>query len=145
MKSIDRSRPLCTRNDTAPIHLRHFQSRLQKTNGRWTVDVPFKAEQNMTTQSLMAQPDSSGDALVRRLLGDFRNLLFFLLPDLGFPMQMTLIRLMEFLHPFHEPVKFLKLRPLVVRGPHRHIDFTEFLNGQLACLLCGGVSGCMDL
>jgi len=47
-------------------------------------------------------------------------------------MKTFLSQLFDFFHPFHEPKKFLKVRPLIVGDILRRVDFNGLLNGRLA-------------
>src|ERR1043166_6542223 len=69
------------------------------------------------------------NSLVRHLFEDLCLPLFFLARNLNFPMKMAVIQLPNFFHPFHKTREFLKLCPLVVSHPHRHIKLNK-------CFIC---------
>ena len=58
-------------------------------------------------------------------------------------MQTPVIELMGFFHLFHETWEFLKLRPLIIGGPHRHIDVNGCCNGRYMLLMFSGYSRSM--
>src|SRR5512138_2306389 len=76
-----------------------------------------------------------GNSLVRHLFEDLCLPLFFLARDPSFPMKMAVVQLPNFFHPFHEPREFLKLCPLIVSRPHRHIKLNECFVRRHAILL----------
>src|SRR5688572_16001326 len=76
-----------------------------------------------------------GDALIGNLFGDLRLPLLFFSSNIGFPMQMLVVELLDLLHAFHEFRKLFKLRPLVISGPHGDIDFDRLFNDGHVVLL----------
>src|SRR4051812_46956843 len=69
-----------------------------------------------------------GDALVRMLLGDLGVPLAADSGDLGDPVQALVVLLADLLHAFHEGRELLELRPLVVGGGDRYVDFDGFFD-----------------
>src|SRR5688572_5318424 len=86
-----------------------------------------------------------GDALIGNLFGDLRLPLLFFSSNIGFPMQMPVVELLDLLHAFHEFRKLFKLRPLVISGPHGNIDFDRLFNDGHVVLLSRELSSSTSL
>jgi hypothetical protein len=87
-------------------------------------------------RSIMATASTRpSNARIWCLLDDLDDPLYFLACDLGFPMQPLSIDLRDLRHAFHELGKVLKLRPLMIRGLHRHIDLSRYDGSQHKFLL----------
>jgi hypothetical protein len=84
---------------------------------------------NVTTPSFLTSPSIVfSDLLVGPLLGDLRRPLTALAADLGDPLNVRVVELLDGLDPVHELRKLLELRPLVVRLLHWNLNLDRVLN-----------------
>jgi hypothetical protein len=59
--------------------------------------------------------------------------LLFLARDLGAPVKVRVVELLDLLHALHEARELLELRPLVEGRAHRHVDLDRLRRRGHAC------------